>query len=209
MAIRLRHSGAFVLATFLLVVSRPALGSEPTPRDDAYHYPHFRDGGHDWNYTEWWYFNLVDETQGWKLALTYSILDPDNLTSLGSAGLLAIAYTPNGSFHQSRFVPADRFRASSERADLLIEGGGFVQVLDETTYRVVGTIEDEHTISWDLTYVREAPPWLGHDRQVVGLLPWEKMSWLSRCPMASGRAIDGEAHQLTSPRLSRSPGQPC
>jgi hypothetical protein len=48
---------------------------------------------------------------------------------------------------------------------------GVVEVLDEGAYRVTGVITGDHEISWDLTHVAEAAPWLGGEREKVGLLP--------------------------------------
>lgn len=185
------------LATTLFVVGGgvgggPALLASPanpasaqTVRDDRYHYAEFRDGAHDWNYVEWWYFNLVDESQGLELAFTYSVLDPDNLTGFGSAGVLGVAYAPETAFHESIFVGSDRFHGSTTTGDLLIGNTGFVDVIDEGTYRVVGSVAGEHRLAWDLTFVSRSLPWLGTDDEKVGLLPWERMSWLVYMPRAS------------------------
>ena len=60
---RPRPSMAWMLAALF---SAGALAEPPREvelRDDAYHYADFRDGQHDENYVEWWYFNLFDEQQ--------------------------------------------------------------------------------------------------------------------------------------------------
>lgn len=57
-----------LLAILLLAGASAAAASSPTSHDDAYHYHLFRDGRHDWNYVEWWYFNVIDEPTGLHLA---------------------------------------------------------------------------------------------------------------------------------------------
>jgi hypothetical protein len=114
-----------------------ALAAGPGLRDDGYHYGLFRNGAHDFNYVEWWYFNLVDHSSGLDLAFTYSILDPENLTGIGSTGLLAWAFTDAGNLQASEFLPADRFHGSPESASLLVGHLGAVEVLDETWKPVV------------------------------------------------------------------------
>jgi hypothetical protein len=110
-----RFRGTALLAVALVAGCPAAFASGPTLRDDGYHHDLFRDGAHDGNYVEWWYFNLVDETSGLGLAFTYSILDPENLTRFGSTGLLAAAFTSEGAIHESEFLPADRFHGSPDR----------------------------------------------------------------------------------------------
>jgi hypothetical protein len=198
MLMRLR--GTVLLATVLGAAPCVALASGPTGRDDGYHYELFRDGAHDGRYVEWWYFNLADPSSGLSLAFTYSILDPENRTGLGSTELLAAAFTEDGLFHESELLPADRFHGSPASAALVVDGGGSVEVIDERTYHVTGAVAGDHEISWDLTYVARRPPWLGGEDEAVGLLPWERMSWLVYMPAAlvSGDVtIDGRTQALT------------
>jgi hypothetical protein len=198
---RLRR--AVLPAILALVAPARVLASGPTPRDDGYHYELFRDGVHDARYVEWWYYDFVDPSSGLSLAFTYSILDPDNRTGLGSTELLAAAFTPDGLFHESALLPADRFHGSPANAALVVEGGGGVEVVDERTYHVTGAIAGDHEIAWDLTYVAARPPWLGAADDAVGLAPWEKMSWLVYMPAAlvTGEVvIDGRSHALHAVR---------
>lgn len=188
------------LAILLVAGASGTAASVPTHHDDAYHYALFRDGLHDWNYVEWWYFNLIDESSGLHLAFTYSVLDPENLTGFGSAGVLAVAYTPEGDFHESRFLPAVQFHGSPTSADLSIGGSGSIEVIDDASYRLQGAVAGAHSIAWDLTYVSRSSPFLGIDGEKVGLSPWEKMSWLVFMPRAlvSGEVnIDGKSYVLT------------
>ena len=195
-----RTRNAALLATLLVAGASRAVASSPTSQDDAYHYQLFRNGQHDWNYVEWWYFNVVDPSSGLNLAFTYSVLDPENLTGFGSTGLLAVAYTSNGNFNESRFLPAVQFQGSPSSADLSIENSGSVEVIDDTSYHVLGAVAGAHSITWDLTYIARSSPFLGIEGENVGLLPWEKMSWLVYMPRAlvSGEVtIDGKSYALT------------
>ena len=196
-----------VLIFLLLLVgtlAQPIQAQDVSRRDDAYHYALFADGQHDESYAEWWYFNLFDSVQDVQLAVTYSILDPANRSGYGLAALAAIAYTPHGQFTEIASHPPAAFHASDEQADVLIVGDSppalnYIQVLSDNVYRVVGSISQEHSISWDLWYVRRRASWLGGDRERVGLLPWEHMSWLQYMPGASVSGvvtIDGRKYEF-------------
>lgn len=198
----------FFLSAFVLVfLALPTLGSSSHTvrlRDDAYHYRYFADDRHDANYVEWWYFNLFDVTQDVQLAFTYSILDPENKSGFGLASVLVIVYTPRDHFDEGNFFPPDSFDASYKQSDVLISDEHStdlhsIEVIDEDSYRVVGAVEGEHTVSWDLTYLRQGESWFGHRREKVGLFPWEHMSWLVYMPGArvSGQVvIDGQVYHL-------------
>jgi hypothetical protein len=78
-----------------------------------------------------------------------------------------------------------------------------IHVLNDDAYRIVGSIQQEHRIAWDLVYVRRSPSWFAGDRLPVGVLPWEQMSWLQYMPSAfvSGRlTIDGREYRVANVR---------
>jgi len=187
---------------FLLIVVSTAWASEAWGdhvllSDDAYHYGDFADGEHDGTYIEWWYFNLFAEDI--RVIVSYAVVDPDNYTGLGRAGVGAVAYTPQGIVNESDLFATEAFSASSDQADVEIEGNT-IAVIDSNTYRIVGS-SGEGRVRWDLTYVRQADSWIGGDREKVGIFPWEQMSWLVYMPGAyvSGEvAVDGERYSLNS-----------
>lgn len=190
-----------ILATVLLVagLSAPvshAAGPPVGPADDAYHYRDWADGHHDINYIEWWYFNLVDPQQDVRAIFTYFVADPANIGGIGLSQLTAVAYTATGIVSANDVYPPDAFEASYHRADVQIETNR-IEVIDADTYRIVGATRNGR-LSWDLTYVRQAPSWFAADRMVVGARPWEQMSWLVYMPRA---AVTGQltvdAHTYT------------
>ena len=195
---------------FLWLATGPLAAAVDTPitrSDDAYHFASFEDGQHDAAYAEWWYFNLADPEQDVQFAFAYSVLDPANHSGLGLASVLAMVYTPAGRFQQGAYLPPDAFSASDEQADVTIAsgpaGGGRIEVIDDTRYRIVGAVVGEHRVAWNLIYDRRAEPWLGTDRQIVGSLPWEQMSWLLYMPGASVRGrviVDDRTYRVRSVR---------
>jgi hypothetical protein len=158
------------------------------PWDDAYHYAEFNDGRHDSNYVEWWYFNLYDEQQDLRAIFHYSIIDPDDLLGLGTASVGATLYTADGALTRTDSYGPEAFQASYDAADVAIDDG-FVEVIDADTYRIVGAAGIAPRIEWDLVFVRRAPSWFAKDRQSVGVLSWEQMSWLVYMPRAT---VSGE-----------------
>jgi len=201
------RAGRVLILVLLPWLAAPVHAQGVGRSDDAYHYALFADGQYDANYVEWWYFNLFDQAKGLQLALTYSILDPDNISGFGMAAVSAIVFTPNGQFTEIGSRPASAFHASTAQADVLIAGSsdavGFVQVLSDDAYRVVGSINAGHQISWNLLYVRQGASWKGVDRERVGLFPWENMSWLQYMPGASVSGVvvvDGQRYTLANTR---------
>jgi hypothetical protein len=187
----------------------PAANANPpvTRQDDAYHLAFFEDGQHDGSYAEWWYFNLADPEQDLQVAFAYSVIDPRNRSGLGLASVLAMVYTPGGHFQQGAYLPPDSFSASYEQADVAVaagdSGGGRIEVIDDTRYRILGAVAGDHRVAWNLVYERRAEPWFAADRQNVGSLPWEQMSWLLYMPGASvsGRVVvDGRTYRVRGVR---------
>jgi hypothetical protein len=119
------------------------------------------------------------------------------------ASVLAVVYDEQGQFPQFGALPLDAFQASEEQADVSLaagaEGGGRVEVLDDSTYRVRGRVTGAHTVEWDLVYTRRGEPFFGLDRRQVGRREWERMSWLVYMPGASVTGevvVDGRAYRV-------------
>ena len=197
-----------LFAALFILSAVPGSAADPARRDDAYHAAQFRDGQHDANYAEWWYFNLTDPSQDLQLAVTYMVIDPANLTGVGLSSVAAIAYSPAGAFTETAVYPATSFLASAEQADVLIAGGApptwnSVRVLGDDVYQVAGAIHQQHDVSWNLVYLRRSAAWLGIDRAAVGVFPWETMGWLQYMPSAfvTGEVVvDGRAFHVTNVR---------
>jgi len=154
-----------------------------TPADDAYHYQEWAGDHHHLNYIEWWYFNLIDAQQNVRAIFTYFVADPADLAGIGLSQLTAVAYTPAGIVSVNDVYPPAAFSAASGEADVQIDANA-VAVIDADTYQITGATRDGR-LSWDLTYVRQAPSWFAADRMVVGSRPWEQMSWLVYMPRAN------------------------
>jgi hypothetical protein len=192
---------SMVLVVFWLLY--PVGPLHPSPReevglpDDAYHYHLFADGQHDANYLEWWYFNVFDVRQDLQAIVTYVISDPANLSGRGTAQVVAVAYTPQGTVSAVDVYAPDRFVASEEQADVQIDANA-IQVLDAETYRIMGGSRDGR-LRWDLRFQQQARSWFAFDRLGVGTLPWEQMSWLVYMPGArvSGQVtVDGQVYAM-------------
>ena len=169
-----------------------------SPADDAYHYSDWRDGNHDANYIEWWYFNLYDQTSDIQIIFHYSIINPDNILDFGVTGVGATVFTSEGIISEMDTFSTDLFYASEKVPYVNIGEGdiNIVEVIDKGDYHIVGCIA-EGRIKWDLIYTPQTAPWFGHDREKVGHWNWEQMSWLVYMPGAhvTGKVvIDGETY---------------
>ena len=193
-----------VILKVLLLLVALALSQPPvcfagvSPADDAYHYSDFRDGTHDANYIEWWYFNLFDQTSDIQLIFYYSIINPDNILDFGVTGVGATAFTSGSIISEMDTFPTELFYASEKKPHVRIGEGdiNFVEVIGKHTYHIVGCIADGR-IKWDLIYTPQIDPWFARDREKVGRHEWEQMSWLVYMPGAyvTGKVvIDGETH---------------
>lgn len=183
--------GAAVSALALGALSSRA--DPPGLADDAYHFPQFQDGQHDASFAEWWYFNLIDTEHDLHFVVAYSIFSP--ATTVGRAAVTAVAYTADGTRTGSASFPTSAFSASTSRADVNVGDGNSIQVVAPDTYDVAGALDGEHSISWSLSYVPQAAPWLGSAGEQVGLFPWERMGWLNYMPGAQVQgwvSIDGQ-----------------
>lgn len=174
--------------------------AEVYPGDDAYHYSDFRDGKHDANYIEWWYFNLFDDTSDIQIIFHYSIINPDNILDFGLAGVGATVFTAEGIISEMDTFSTDSFYASEEEPHVKIGEGdiNFVEVNGNHTYHIVGCIADGW-LSWDLFYEPRIDPWFGAERENVGRFEWEQMSWLVYMPGAhvTGKVvIDGKTYHV-------------
>ncbi len=193
------HSLTAVVSVVALCAMSPAHALDslelPGPCDDAYHYRYFANGEHDENYIEWWYFNLYDVEQDVQAIFSYSIVDPENHSGNGMSNVGVITYTPDGIIAESDTFSTEMFHGSYYEADVDI-GSNEVRTVDRDTYAIHGSIANG-LISWDLTYTSRAEPWFSKDRGWVGIMPWERMSWLVYMPAASVSGtleIDGRSY---------------
>ena len=92
----------------------PVCFAEVSPSDDAYHYSDFRDGSHDANYIEWWYFNLFDQASDIQIIFYYSIINPDNILDFGITGVGATVFTAGGIISEMDTFSTDLFYASKK-----------------------------------------------------------------------------------------------
>jgi len=175
-----------------------ALAEDISLSDDAYHYQDWKNGRHDGNYTEWWYFNFFDGKQDFQCIFTYLITDPDNITGRGFAQVTAVAYAPGGIVSENDAYAPGMFSASYVSPDVEI-GSNSIWVINDDVYEITGASLDGR-LSWDLTYVRKADPWFAADRMKVGFLPWEQMDWLVYMPRAevTGEVtVDGNVYSVS------------
>jgi hypothetical protein len=189
------RSAPLALVALLLATGAGAPGLE----EDAYHLPEFQDGLHDEAYAEWWYFNLIDPAQELRFVVGYAIFGPTN--QAGRAAVTALAFTEDATSSVTESFPTSAFQASIVEPELTVGGVNSVETLAEDTLRIAGSVEGEHAIAWSLTYTSEALPWLGSDRERVGVLPWERMSWYNLMPGArvdGWVVIDGQTYVVTS-----------
>ena len=160
-------------------------------------------------YAEWWYFNLIDPAQNLQLAVTYTVIDPANLSTFGLSSVAAIAYTPAGAFTETAVYPTTSFLASTEQADVVIAGGSPASVergpraeRRRVPGRRVGACSSTPCRgTWCISAAR--PRGSAPTRLPVGVSPWEKMSWLQYMPSAfvSGDVVvDGRTFHVTNVR---------
>lgn len=155
----------------------PTLDPESTPMD-SWHYMEFRDKKHDFNYVEWKYFNFVQkDLVGY---FVYYILDPEEKTHLGGGRLLARVFKKNKLRGTLAKVPVDEIQFDCVGAGVDMAGAKIAEK-NFHNYHINGDLDD---ISWDLSYEQKSPTVESFMNKNVGLLPWEKASWLIKMPRA-------------------------
>lgn len=183
----------------LLLIGRSvvAISTQDVDLRDAYHYYcDFQDGEYDSIYKEWWYFNLFDTKNDIQIIFHYSILDPENISGDGMAGVGAVVYIGQDIVNHTDWL--DSFSPSCQSCDDVPNcdkftvdiGHNYIEMTDSNTYHIFGSIRNGR-LSWDLTYKSQIDPWFAHDgaKVKVGLFPWEQMSWFIHMP---GAYVSGE-----------------
>jgi hypothetical protein len=173
----------------------------PSLGDDAYHFDHYAGSPDAAWYTEWWYFNFIDDASGLSGIITIACFNPADHRGLGLGMLtLAIVDGATGDVPQAiEYYPISEFRADKATPDVMLAGRNSVKATSATTFAVKAAARDG-SINVDLNYVSaDTPVFLARD--VHGQAPdpvWEVSSWLVYMPCARvtgrinfrGRQID-------------------
>ena len=191
---------ALVLCAAAAGPASPRAESQTDAGDDGYHLSEWADGSHDGDYTEWWYFNFFDAARDVQGIVSYFVSNPEDRLGSARVQIAAVAWTPSGIVTEIDAWPIGEFRAAAGTADVTI-GPNAIRVVDDATDRVTGASIDGR-LSWDLSFARQAAPWLGGDRIPVGSLPWESMSWrvdMPRARVTGHLVVDGRDFTIDAP----------
>jgi len=172
-----------------------------TLKDDGYHFHQYQDSPHAFWYTEWWYFNFIDDESGLAGMATIAVFDPGNHDGLATANLTASVFKlgegkPKPIIEYSR---GKDFTASPDQADVSLLNSK-IEVISDTVYRVV-VVPQHSSTRMDLEFKSaDEPAMLAHDVHGSG---WDTSSWLSYMPSAvvSGTLeYEGRKYTLTNAR---------
>jgi len=120
-----------------------------TLQDDAYHYNNESD------YSEWWFFDVINETQNIQFFISYHIFDPKN----GFATIDIGIFNGNNIYEIRKTYPLSEFYASYEKPYVLMNDC-IIDTLDENTFLIKGNINgNKNSVTWNLTFKRTAPPY--------------------------------------------------
>lgn len=191
---------------------KPPASTEPTQpggtsigpatlKDDGYHFAQYKDSAHAFWYTEWWYFNFIDDESGLAGMATIAVFNPGDHFDLATANLTASVFKFGAGKPKPiiEYSPGRDFSASEEQADVSLLNSS-IQVISDTVYRIV--IEPQHSSTrMDLEFrSTDKPVMLAHDVHGSG---WDTSSWLSYMPSAqvSGTLeYEGRKYTLTNAR---------
>jgi hypothetical protein len=161
----------------------PPLPAVPTLQDDAFHFPLYAGSPHAFWYTEWWYFNFMDEASGISGLMTIACFDPANHAHLGEGMLtLALFDGPFGKLSPViEYYPIAELQADASRPQVTLAGRSTITAIDDTTFTVKSAAKDG-SLSIDLTYKSaDDPVFLARNISGEG---WDISSWLSFMPCA-------------------------
>ena len=120
-----------------------------TLKDDAYH---FKD---EKNYVEWWFFDVINETQDIQFFITYYIINPIN----GFPSVDIGVFNGDSIYEIREKYSLSEFYASYDIPDIKI-GDNFIEALNENTFLIKGNLNDgKNSAVWNLTFKRTAPPY--------------------------------------------------
>ncbi len=174
-----KNSSAITYGINDSIMQENGLPTQVSLKEDAYHYKYSLDGINDNLYTEWWYFNVYNE--GMQFIVSYLLFDPDNLTDMGDARVLAVVYDgmPLIGFTSTS---VSNFTADYEKPNVTI-GSNTLLALNDTTFVINGSCYDSYLnipIQWNLRYTMDVGSWFGApEPMLVGHRPDDWMQWLS------------------------------
>jgi hypothetical protein len=120
-----------------------------TLKDNAYHY------NNEEIYIEWWFFQVVNETEDIQFYISFSVVNPENGHATADIGV----YEREEIYEIRENFPMEDFYASYNKPDVKI-GDNFLEALDENTILTEGILNDgKNRAIWNLTFERTAPPY--------------------------------------------------
>jgi hypothetical protein len=123
--------------------------STTTLQDDAYHY------NKEKTYVEWWFFQIINETQDNQFYISYYIFNPMN----GYATVDIGVFEKDNIYDIMKNYPLSEFYASYEKPDIRI-GDCYLEALNENIFLIKGSLDDgKNEAIWNLTFKRNAPPY--------------------------------------------------
>ena len=217
---RIASGAAAAALAFTAAACLPAPPPHPTvgvgtQADDAFAYGATRDGTGDFLYNQIWYFNFLDDkgdadpTNDVAGVAAYGLSNPEKLAGqpaiANSFGMIIRDPSDGGSFNA--FSPyADASVPGVFSASETFEPGpgpelqnpyGTIEVVSHDEYHVVGSVtKDAKTITWDLTYARNADqdpgdgwhPWVKWPfPKLLGLVP----TWMDYYMQMPNASVDG------------------
>ena len=162
-----------------------ASGPTPTLADDAFHFQEFANSPNAFWYTEWWYFNFIDESLGLSGIMTIACFNPANQDHLGVGMLtLCLVDSKTGVLPPAvEYYPISEFSANATTPNISLTSRNNMLATSETTFSVKGAAKDGSS-SIDFTYTSaDQPFFLAQNVHNVQSL-WEVSSWLSYMPCA-------------------------
>lgn len=163
----------------------PALGPTPTLADDAFHFQSYANSPNAFWYTEWWYFNFIDESQGLSGIMTIACFNPANHRHLG-VGMLTLCLVDSKTGVQPpavEYYPISEFSADAATPNISLTPRNHMQATGDTTFSVKGAARDGSS-SIDFTYTSADQPFFLEQNVHNVASPWEVSSWLSYMPCA-------------------------
>ncbi len=161
-----------------------------TAKDDAFHFNQFENSPHAFWYTEWWYFNFLDERANVAGMATIAVFNPKSIDGLGVGSLTVAAFEIGGPTPSPiiEYFDISEFSPSPDNANVKLADNS-VTVESGSVYRL-SVATKNGAVKMDLEFTQaDEPRMLAHDVHGTG---WDISSWLSYMPSA---VVSGTLHR--------------
>ena len=153
------------------------------PHEDRWHYLDYRNLKHDSRFSEWKYFNFIQD--GLAGYIVYYVLDPEKETRFGGGRLLVRLFKDKMPIRLIKHIDIGKIQFDATSASATFDKAA---IIEKSSHHYTITCDFDE-VSWELDYKQEIPSVESFNDVNSGLEKWEKWNWLIKMPRAAVAGI--------------------